>query len=161
MTTVNKSKETTATSNTAALGQDVMTVLALIEDFGSLLTKETEALRKSDFKLVDMMQEDKRAYAKKYHALVTHLSANKDNVVKLDVSLREKLIRARTGLTIILNDNLRALEIAKASTRRLVDRILDVARKSVVDDQQTNYSAKGNMQAYKGSTMSLSLDTRL
>ena len=161
MTSIHKNKTTTASSNTIDLSQDVLTVLALIDDFGTLLTKETEALRKSDFKLVDMMQEDKRAYAKKYHALITHLSANKDSVIKLDISLREKLIRARTTLTVILNDNLRALEIAKASTRRLVDRILDVARKSVVDDQQTNYSAKGNMQAYKGSTMSLSLDTRL
>ena len=57
--------------------------------------------------------------------------------------------------------DLRALEAAKNSAARLVGKILDAARRSVADDRQTNYSAKGKSQAYKTSTLSLSVDQKL
>lgn len=159
MTTNLKNKETAqTTSSVKPLVQDV---LRLIEDFGSLLVKETEALKKADYLLVDMLQTDKKNFAKLYHAKVTELSTRKEEMPTLDMSMRERLVKARTSFTIILNENLRALEASRESTRRLVDRILDTARKAVADELQTNYSPKGKTQAYKTATMSLSLDQSL
>lgn len=165
MTTTNKNvfAETTAAINAGAnsLRQHALDMLRLIEDFGSLLVKETEALKKSDFRLVDLLQDDKRNFAKAYHAHVTLLAERRDEMTQLDVSLRERIIKARTNFTLILTENLRALEASRASARRLVDRILDTARKTVTDEMQTNYSASGRAQAYKTASMSLSLDQSL
>jgi hypothetical protein len=145
----------------APIAQAALDMLRLIEDFGALLRQETEALKKSDFRHVDLLQQDKRDYAKKYHAAVTGLSARRGEVLTLEAGMQERLIKARTAFTLILNENLRTLEAAKDSARRLVDRILDSARRAVADEMQTNYSAKGSAQAYKTAGLSLSVDRSL
>ncbi len=144
-----------------SLVSEVTDVMQLIEDFSTLLIRETAALKKSDFNVVDTLQPSKRRLALEYQNMVTALSNRKAEMASLDVAAREKLVKARTQFTLILNDNLVALESAKESTRRLVGKILDAARKSVVDEKQTNYSAKGQAQAYKTSTLSLSVDQKL
>lgn len=152
---------TTTAAATPALRTRVLGMLGLIEEFGSLLVKETEALRKSDFRMVDLLQDDKRHLAKRYHAEVTALSERRDEMPTLEAGLQERLIKARTTFTVILNDNLRALEASRDSARRLVNRILDTARKAVTDELQTNYSAKGHTQAYKTAALSLNIDRSL
>lgn len=143
------------------LAGEINDIMRLIEEFGSLLRRETEALKKADFAAVDTLQAPKRAMATQYQSLIVGLSSRKEEMRGLDMAAREKLVRARTQFTLILNDNLRALEAAKESTRRLVTRILDTARKAVVDEQQTNYSSRGQAQAYKTSTLSLTVDQKL
>ncbi len=164
MTNATNAFTATATAATAAapnLRERVMGMLGLIEEFGSLLVKETDALKKSDFRLVDLLQDDKRSLAKRYHAEVTALSERRNEMPGLDVSLQERLIKARTSFTVILNENLRALEASRDSARRLVNRILDTARKTVTDELQTSYSAKGHTQSYKSAPLSLSVDQSL
>ncbi len=143
------------------LRNDVQAVMKILDTFGQLLAEETTALRKSDFKTVDRLQTAKKNLANEYQKLVTGLSERKAEVALLEMPLREKLVKSRTGFTQILQENLTALETAKASAGRLVNKILDAARKAVVDDKQTNYSAKGHAQAYKTSTLSLSVDKNL
>ena len=140
---------------------DIQKVMRVLESFSQLLVRETSALRKSDFKLVDTMQAEKRVLAREYAEIVTILAGRKVEMAQLDVSARERLVQARTRFTLILDDNLRALEAAKSSAARLVGKILDAARRSVADDRQTNYSSKGKSQAYKTSTLSLSVDQKL
>ena len=161
MTTKTLARKTENKGNSGGPRSEIFELLTLIENFGNLLVKETDALMRADFKMVDLLQPDKKMFAKDYHILVTNLAARKDEMATLELSIRERLIRARTNFTIILNDNLRALEASKASTRRLVDRILDTARKTVTDDAQTSYSAKGHVQSYKTSSLSLSADLKL
>lgn len=155
MTTVTENKTETS------LRGAVTSMLKLIEDFGALLVKETEALKKADFRMVDLLQDDKRSLAREYQAHVTALASRRDEIAQMDMATRERLIKARTNFTIILNENLRALEASRSAARRLVDRILDTARKAVADEMQTNYSAKGRTQAYKTASMSLSVDQSL
>jgi hypothetical protein len=143
------------------LQAEVFAVTRLIEDFGALLVQETAALKKADFKSVDKLQPAKRSFAREYQAAAVRLNARKSEINVLGASEQEKLIAARTAFTVILGDNLRALEAAKDSTRRLIGRILDVARRSVVDGRQTNYSSGGRTQAYKSSTLSLAVDQKL
>jgi hypothetical protein len=152
---------TKAPSAKRSLVSEVTDVMKLIEDFGALLMRETAALKKSDFNVVDTLQPAKRKLALEYQNTVTALAARKNEMAALDVAARERLVKARTQFTLILNDNLVALEAAKESTRRLVGKILDAARKTVVDEKQTNYSARGQAQAYKTSTLSLSVDRKL
>ncbi len=162
MTTATAAFTATATATpTLTLRERVLGMLTLIEEFGSLLVKETDALKKSDFRLVDLLQDDKRSLAKRYHDDVTALSERRAEMPALDATLQERLIKARTTFTVILNENLRALEASRDSARRLVNRILDTARKAVTDELQTNYSGKGHAQAYKSASLSLSVDHSL
>jgi hypothetical protein len=143
------------------LASDIGDVMDLIDRFGALLLRETAALRKADFNAVDLLQPSKRTMAQQYTTMVSQLGNRKAEMMGLDVASRENFVKARTQFTLILNDNMKALEAAKDSTRRLVNKILDAARKTVVDEKQTNYSAQGKAQAYKTSTMSLSVDHKL
>lgn len=149
------------TTSHNSLRVQVQSVLDILDSFGKLLTDETSALKKSDFKSVDRLQENKRRLAREYQASIEALAARKEEMTKLDVGLREQLVKRRTGFTIILDENLRALEATKDSAARLVNKILDAARRAVTDKRQTNYSAKGQAQACKTSTLSLSVDQKL
>jgi hypothetical protein len=152
---------TTAIAARRPLASDISDVMDLIDKFGALLMRETAALRNADFNAVDLLQPSKRTMAMQYQTMVTNLGNRKAEMAGLDVGSRENFVRARTQFTLILNDNLKALETAKDSTRRLVTKILDAARNTVVNEKQTNYSAQGKAQAYKTSTMSLSIDHKL
>lgn len=151
----------TTTKNTTPLEPQVKELLGVITGFDNLLKLETGALRKHDFQTVDKLQADKRHYARQYHDKISALFERKQDFLGLDISMRERLIAARTQFTVTLNENMYALDVAKNSTKRLIDRILDAARSAVAIDRQTNYSSVGKSQAYKSATLSLQLDKNL
>lgn len=144
-----------------ALRADVMNVLSVLDDFSALLTAETAALKSSDFEAVDCLQAHKRELAKRYHDMIVQLSTRPDALTAVDGSLRDRLLRARTDFTSLLQENLTVLENVKKSTQRLVDRILDVARQTVTDDRHHAYAASGKTQAARSSSLSLTIDKSL
>lgn len=156
-------KETLKTApkkeNTAlAMKTQVQEILAVMLAFSSLLVKETNALKKADFKTVDTLQADKKLFAKQYEAKITALAAYRAELPNLELSLREKLLKERMRFNTVLDENMRALDIAQNSTKRLINRILEAARHAVVDDKQTNYSKAGKAMAYKSAHMSINID---
>jgi hypothetical protein len=106
------------------------------------------------------LQQGKRDIARKYQELVTALSTRQTEMATLDQPLREKLIKARTAFTLILQENMVTLEAVKKSTQRLVNRILDVARDTVTEETHHKYAANGKMQSATSSSLSLSLDQK-
>ena len=144
-----------------ALKNDIMNVLELIQKFGSLLEKETTALRKADFKAVDAFQEEKKQMAKSYQTHVAGLCDKKADILNIEMTLREKLVKARIHFSAILNDNLRALDAAKDSSKRLVDRILEAAREASMEDKTNAYTARGRMNTQSKSPLSISMNQQL
>lgn len=144
-----------------ALRTQIQEILAVMMAFSNLLIKETEALKKADFKVVDTLQADKKLFAKQYEAKITGLANYREELPNLELALREKLIKERLRFNKILDDNMKALDIAQNSTKRLINRILEAARTAVVDQRQTNYSNGGRALAYKSATMSLNVDRSL
>ena len=140
---------------------DILALMRTIEEFGALLTRETAALKEADFITVDSLQQQKRDMAQKYHAQIVTLTARREDISTLDMTMRERLVQARTQFTLVLRDNMRALDAAKDSAKRLVDRILEAARETVVEKRQTHYSSLGRTASYKSATMSLSIDRKL
>jgi len=136
----------------------VQEMMAVIVAFSSLLEKETEALKKADFKTVDTLQADKKLFARQYHAKVEALAAHRNELPALELALREKLVKERSRFNTVLSDNMYALELAQNSTKRLVNHILDAARHAVMERQQTNYSSGGKATTYKTASTSLSID---
>ncbi len=150
-----------APAATPTLKSQILNVLELIESFGGLLEKETKALRQADFKTVDSMQDAKKQMAKTYQTHVAGLHQRKADIVNVELTLREKLIKARIGFTTILNENLRAIEAAKDSSKRLVDRILEAAREAAMEDKTNAYTARGRMNTQIKSPLSISVNQQL
>jgi len=137
----------------APLKTEIHALFSLIDAFGALLERETKALKQADFKTVDALQPDKRTLAQQYADRVSTLAARKEEAAALELTLRETLVKKRTAFTQILGLNLRALEATKSSARRLVDRILDTAQKTAIDQNHT--------ASWKTATLSLSMDQQL
>jgi hypothetical protein len=141
-----------------AVKTQIQEILAVMLAFSNLLVKETEALKKADFKTVDALQADKKLFAKQYEAKITALAAYRAELPNLELPLREKLMKERMRFNTVLDENMRALDIAQNSTKRLINRILEAARHAVVDEKQTNYSKGGKAMAYKSASMSINID---
>lgn len=139
----------------------VQELLSVITAFSNLLVKETAALKKGDFKAVDALQADKKLFAKQYNAKITVILERKDEMMTLDLSLREKLAAMRGSFSVVLAENMRALDLAQNSTKRLINRILEAAREAVLDKQATNYSAGGKATMCKSDSMSLTINQNL
>ena len=144
-----------------ALRTQVQEILAVMLAFSNLLVKETAALKKADFKTVDTLQADKKLFAKQYEAKITALANYREELPNLELALREKLIKERLNFNKVLDDNMKALDIAQNSTKRLINRILEAARGAVVDQRQTNYSSAGKAMAYKSASMSMNIDQNM
>ena len=143
------------------LSQDISQYLSVCRDFNALLLNETKALKAADFKAVDALQAKKQAMAKEYVSAVTALAERKDEFKALAPDARAIIVETRTAFTVTLDDNMRALTAVKDGARRLVDRILDTARKTVTRETHTHYSAKGQAQSYKTASMSINIDRQL
>lgn len=139
----------------------ISNILDVLATFTALLNEETAALKRSDFETVDRLQPEKRMIARLYADQVTSLSERAAEVQKIEASLQEKLIRARKIFTDTLTDNMKVLELVKLSTQRLTNRILDIARLSVVDTKQTSYGMQGHVQSYKTASLSSMVDQSL
>jgi len=122
---------------------DVNLLLDLILEFSELLTTETNALRLAAFKTVDGLQARKKELAQEYQNVVVILQNRKMEIAQLEKHLRDTVTTARTQFTKILHDNLNAIESVKASSKRIVDRIIESAREAVETKSSPNYNATG------------------
>lgn len=136
----------------------VQEILAVMLAFSNLLARETAALKKADFRAVDTLQADKRLYAKQYQEKIAALAEIRADLPSLELALREKLVKERLRFNTVLDENMKALDLAQHSTKRLINRILEAARHAVTEERQTNYSAAGKSVAYKSATMSINVD---
>lgn len=161
MNTTLAKRTTTATPTTSKINTMTRGLIAALHDFNILLTTETAFLKKADFKAVEALQDEKRVLARTYHDIVTSFSEVKSDMSSLDLKLREQLVTARAEFTVTLSENIRALEASKNSTKRLIDRIIETARDTVIDEKQTHYSEKGKTGSYKSATLSVSIDQSL
>src|SRR5580698_7298358 len=102
-------KENTALS----VKTQVQEILAVMLAFSNLLVKETNALKKADFKTVDTLQADKKLFAKQYEAKINALAGYRAELPNLELPLREKLVKERLHFNTVLDENMRALDIAQ------------------------------------------------
>ncbi|MBU6474651.1 MAG: hypothetical protein KGL10_02495 [Alphaproteobacteria bacterium] len=139
----------------------VQEIIAVMLAFSNLLIRETAALKKADFKAVDALQADKKLFAKQYEAKISRLADYRAELPNLDPALSTKMRQERLRFNGLLDENMRALDLAQNSTKRLINRILEAACQSVTEQKQTNYSNTGRAMAYKSATLSTSVDRTL
>lgn len=143
---------------------ELQDTIALIQAFKRLIEMETLALDKANFGEVDKLQERKRELAKSYQMQVENLHSRAAEIKKTSESLRAQLVEARTAFTLALTDNMAALERVKNSCGRLVDRILDSARRALqqqMPNAPQSYGATGRQVYSARKTLSMSLNEQL
>lgn len=136
-------------------------LLSIITSFSTLLEKETAAIKSSNFQEMNELQENKKFHAVRYEEKIKALSERREDILAVDIQIREKLQKERTKFNNILEKNKKALSNAQESTRRLANFILDTARKTIIEENKTNYSLTGKAQTFKSATNSLSVDQSL
>lgn len=152
---------TEITEKKPSIENQIEEFLSIIVSFSTLLENETTAIKSSNFQEMNNLQENKVFHARRYEEKVRILSERREEILTTDIQTREKLQKERTKFNNVLEKNKRALANAQESTRRLANFILDTARKSVIEDNKTNYSLTGKSQTFKSATNSLSVDQSL
>lgn len=117
--------------------------LKLIGDFEALLRDETRALDATDFDTAEVLQNRKIRMAERYHDLTRELRARKEDLKKHHPELREKLTAARDSFSEAARDNINAIERRRFSSQRLVDRLIEGARRGL---QKSSTYGKGGQR---------------
>jgi len=125
------------------LQEDITDITNFMEQFALLLKAETQALRGAKFEQAKQMQSQKQDMARQYQKRIQRLIARKDDIAKLPEATKANLVTARLKFSEILAENLRVIEAARKTGRRLVEKIISAARDSV--SQKTGYTAAGKI----------------
>ncbi len=131
--------------------------LRVISLFGDLLTQETQLLRQAKFEDAKALKDEKDNMAKLYQSLVETMAAHRAQIKEqISDDLRQNVIFARTEFTGVLHKNMEAIENAKKTSQRIINRIIDSAREATSTDP--NYNARGVAQNATQNAISISID---
>jgi flagellar biosynthesis/type III secretory pathway chaperone len=131
--------------STHPLSNDVHHMLAAMQAFSGVLHAETIALQSRDMNTVEQLFPQKREFAQLYHDAMLRLDDQKDALKSLDDMLKSKIKQAGAHFSEIVKQNLVALESAKNVAERIVDLVMDAARRTVNDGPSYNRLGTNNL----------------
>jgi flagellar biosynthesis/type III secretory pathway chaperone len=131
--------------NAHALTNDVNHMLAAMQAFSGVLHAETIALQSRDMNTVTQLFSQKREFAQLYHDAMLRLDDQRDLLKSLDESLKNKMRNASNHFNDIVQNNMVALESAKKVAERVVDLVMDAARRTVNDGPSYNRLGTNNL----------------
>lgn len=129
------------TSMSPALVNKVTHALQAVESFSALLDEETAALKASDFDAFKAMQDEKILRAEAYQAAILTFEEDIDILQTLDSDLKQKLHAAHARFNSAADANQNILLASKNVSERIVDMIIEAARRTV--NEGPNYGASG------------------
>lgn len=106
------------------------------------LNTETEAVKTNNTEILVALQPEKMALLEQYQGLSERLSQDGSSLNNLDGHIREHLRVISAGFQDATAKNLQALQSGHNAITRLLNRIMDTARKTMMQDHQ-KYNAKG------------------
>jgi len=113
------------------LGEPAAESLQLITDFETLLKDETIALNTADFDRAEQLQTRKNEMADRYQRLTQELRARRDELKAHHPETRDRLLAARESLAVTARENIDAIERRRFSSQRMVDRLIEGARRGL------------------------------
>ncbi len=121
------------TETAANLSNDVAHMLAAMQAFSGVLNAETIALNAREMKIVDQLFPQKCEFAQLYHDAMLRLDDQQHMLKTLEPTLKQKLKLAYDHFHAIAEQNAKALTAAKHVAERMVDVVMDAARRTVMD----------------------------
>lgn len=123
------------------LDRKVEEALNAVGQFSDFLEKETQALKNSDFKGFEALQDRKIELAQSYQDALLAFEEEIDELPNLPESAKEKLRASHTRFTTVAETNQQALLAATEVSERVVNLIIGAAKRTVMDTP--NYGATG------------------
>lgn len=123
------------------INNDVTHMLAAMQAFSGVLHAETIALNSRDLGIVDQLFPQKCEFAQMYHEAMLKLDDQQPLLKTLEPSLKQKLKAAYAQFQDTTEQNRKALYAAKLVAERMVNVVMDAARKTVQDGP--SYSRAG------------------
>lgn len=124
---------------------DIAEIENFMEQFAQLLKAETQALRATKFEEAARLQPQKQEMARQYQKRIQKLVDCRDEIATLPEDVKTHLVAARLQFSEVLAENLRVIEAARKTGRRLAEKIISAARDSI--SKKTGYNAAGKMSA--------------
>lgn len=126
-----------------------------------ILEKETTALKSSDIHAAVSCQHEKILLVRQYEALVKEARNNAAILKQSTSGAKEGLIALQNEMQESAGANKRALGNSKKSVERLVNRMMEVIRKSVQSDTQVSYGSTGRVDDGGGRRVAMNIDETL
>ncbi len=123
-------------------------MIASIEALKEIYIIENEALDNSDIDRFLALQDEKANIAKRYQKQHLIILNNKDDMSEIDSNLKNKLEEMRADFIELARINQKKLERAKKTTKRLCERIMEVAKENI-EKKQMRYGAGGKVHKRK------------
>lgn len=127
-----------------------------VGDIQALLAKETDCLKRADNENFFKLQNRKVDLVDAYRHQMADLMASKDAIRVEYPNVIPFLQEKREALNKEIEANTIALKRMDASTTRLSERIMDVAREAAVEKASVTYSSGGKLGDKKRASMGLS-----
>lgn len=127
-----------------------------LTDLQSLLAQETDYLKKADSQNFFRLQERKIHLAHAYSDEVAQMMDMSETLKEKYPNIGPYLQQKRDELQIHIKENERALQTMQRSSKRLSDRIMDIAREAAIAQNSVAYGAGGRLGQTKKASMGLS-----
>ncbi len=134
-------KLTNDQKKTLPISQAVEQALHAIYEFGFMLVKETDALKKIDSQAINAVQDEKVKWAQEYQEWILTLNDRKEEIKPLSQDIKDSLRDAYKNFAKITDENARTLRYKRNSAERITKIIISAAKKSVPDSP--NYGSDG------------------
>jgi hypothetical protein len=134
-------------------------MMYIIDNFRSVMVRESEMLETADARGFLSLQDDKLAVARRYERGMSDLLSRKDQIRAADPTLRQRLEAMQKAFHDVTLRNLNGLERMRNGTQRLHEKIMIAARDTAINEQRFAYGAGGTMQ--KGGRASIGISEQV
>ena len=121
-------------------------MMGTIDTLRSVYIEENQALESADTKGFMALQDRKFETAKLYQQSVEEILARKDEMRRVDPSLKRKLRLMQADFTTLAAENKEALKRMQRTMSRLSDTVRSAAKEAVNKQQATSYGECGRLQ---------------
>lgn len=121
-------------------------MMGTIDDLRSIYLEENKVLEAVDTKGFMALQDKKFQTAKLYQQGIEEILARKDEMRRVDPSLKRKLQRMQADFTTLATKNKDALKRMQRTMARLNDTVRTAAKEAVNKKQATSYGECGRLQ---------------
>ncbi len=127
-----------------------------VSQMESILATETDCLKKADrdgfLRLQDRKMEIAKSYQQDIFAVKNVAKSLKSKYPNLVPFLQEK----QSGLNVLIGENEKALKRMENSTKRLSDRIMNIARRAAIEQNSLVYGSAGQLNDKNRASMGVS-----
>lgn len=141
-------------------GADIaLSVEQILSKLTTCLNQETEAIIQNNRNAADALQAEKIRLMEQYRSLSETLEKDTNVLDSIDPSVRDHLRKVSGEFQAALGTNAKAIKGAHNAVTRLMNRILNVARRTVTEGQ-SQYNANGAL-TYAGAAQGSIAPTKL